>query len=165
MAVNVHNFNTSSLSFPNMFEVSRPMVGVYTDNKSLVNRTRLLMLSNPTELYNDPPFGVGLKKYLFQYNNQNTKARIQDNIKEKLRMYEPKVEADKTSFADGLLFTGSDDPTVQEYNHLKMTVGLSSTFGENVNVSISSDEFQYSYDPATKDVSLLRSGTNKPRDI
>lgn len=159
-----HAFNTSSIAFPNMFEVARPRVATYVDSKSIVNRTRLLLLSNPTEMYNDPPFGIGLKRYLFQYNNDNTKALIQDNIKAKLKIYEPKVKAEETSFADGLLFTGNDVDPTQEYNHLKMTVGLVSIYGDKVSLSVDSEEFEYSYDPETKDVKLNRIETNRPID-
>ena len=158
-----HDFNTSSLGFPNMFEVSRSRLTVYTDSRSLVNRTRLLMLSNPTELYNDPEFGVGLKKYLFQYNTPNVKTRMQEEIKEKLALYEPKVKADETSFADGLLYTGDEISPTQEYNHLKMTMGLISTYGDKVDVSI--DENDYKYDPVTKNVSLARLGSNNDQSL
>ena len=55
--------NTSSISFPNMFDVTGNCVSVVEDSQSIVNRTRLLMLTEPTELYMNPDFGVGLKKY------------------------------------------------------------------------------------------------------
>ena len=103
---------TTSLNFPNLFDVSRNKVSVIKDNSSVVNRCRLLILTEPTELYNSPTFGVGLKQYLFQYNNENTKAIIRNRITDQLREHEPCVEADETSFADGLLLTGSisDNP-------------------------------------------------------
>lgn len=64
---------TSSIAWPKMFDISRNKLAVYEDNRSVVNRTKLLMLSDPTELYMEPNFGVGLKKYLWQYNNDNQK--------------------------------------------------------------------------------------------
>ena len=72
---------TNSLSFPNLFDVSRNTVAVKTGRDSITNRTRLLMLTEPTELYNNPTFGVGLKQFLWQYNTPNTKAIIQERIK------------------------------------------------------------------------------------
>lgn len=129
---------TTSLNFPNMFDVSRNKVSIIKDNQSVVNRSRLLILTEPTELYNSPTFGVGLKQYLFQYNNENTKAIIRNRITDQLREHEPCVEADDTSFADGLLFTGNSEnnPAEQEYNKLKMTVGLHTTFGDKLTVEI-----------------------------
>lgn len=129
---------TNSIKFPNMIDVASNKVGLYTDNESVVNRTRLLMLSDPTSLYNNPTFGVGLRRYMFQYNNKNTVAMIQDRIIEQLREHEPCVNPDKTSFADGLLFTENDELHINpaDYNHLKMTVGLRTIFNDDVEVEL-----------------------------
>ncbi|MBP5433651.1 GPW/gp25 family protein [Ruminococcus sp.] len=121
---------TNSLAFPVMFNTANNGVAVYEGNKSVVNRTRLLFLTEPTELYNAPTFGVGLKRYLFQYNNENTKAMIQDRMKEQLSLYEPCCDAQATEFSDGLLFTGSGNKMTQDFNRLEMTVALHTVFGD-----------------------------------
>ena len=132
--------NTTSLSFPNMFNVSQNKVTVYEDSKSVVNRTRLLILTNPTELYNSPDFGVGLHRHMWKYNNDNEKAVILDRIKEQLRLHEPYVDPDKTDYADGLLFTGgSPSYDATKVNELEMTVSLSTTFADNVSIKIGQD--------------------------
>lgn len=129
---------TNSLSFPNMFDVARNKVGVISDNESIVNRSRLLILTEPTELYHNPNFGVGLKRHLWHYNTENEKAIMKDRIVEQLRLHEPCCVPDKTSFADGLLFTGvEDDYTAQKYNRLTMTVGIQTAFGDTVSVDLS----------------------------
>lgn len=131
---------TNSLSFPAMFDIVRNKVGVIEDKVSVVNRCRLLMLTEPTELYNSPDFGVGLKRYLWQYNTENTKAIIKDRIIAQLRLHEPSCDADKTSFSDGLLFTGNDNMSEQEYNELKMTVGIQTIFGDIASIDLARDE-------------------------
>lgn len=132
--------NTQSLAFPNMFQISQNKVGVYEDNKSIVNRCRLLMLTEPTELYKNPDFGVGLKQYLFQYNNSNTKKMIQSKIINKLDLFEPCVIPDETKFAEGLLVTEQETvPVDQEYNRLKMTVGLVTKFSDIAELSIENE--------------------------
>lgn len=128
--------STNSLSFPNMFDTVRNRVAIKQDNASVVNRTRLLMLTEPTELYNSPTFGVGLKQYLFQYNNDNVKAMIKDRIKDQLRLFEPCCDAEATEFTDGLLFSGSDERNPQQFNTLEMSVGLKTIFGDTVTVNI-----------------------------
>lgn len=135
---------TNSLSFPNMFDVTRNNVAVVKGNRSIVNRTRLLILTDPTELYNSPTFGVGLRRYLWQYNTKNTKAIIQDKIKAQLKEHEPCVVAENTSFADGLLFTGNGnvESSAQEANQLKMTVGLQSIYEDKLDVAINLEEEQ-----------------------
>ena len=77
------------------------------------------------------------QKYLFQYNNDNTIGRLQDSIVEQLRKYEPLVDADKTKFAEGLLYTGQDsDSSMQDYNNLKFTVMLKTKYENSISVSI-----------------------------
>ena len=131
---------TNSLAFPNMFDIVRNKVGVIEDKISVVNRCRLLMLTEPTELYNSPDFGVGLKRYLWQYNTENTKAIIEDRIVSQLRLHEPSCDADKTSFSDGLLTENSVDMPAQEYSKLKMTVGIQTTFSDEVNIDLFREE-------------------------
>jgi len=129
---------TNSWSFPNLIDVSRNQISIAKDNSSIVNRTRLLILTEPTELYNEPTFGVGLKRYLFQYNTDNVKAMIRDRIVEQLRLFEPSVDPDQTSFADGLLFTGNSgtEVPIHDHNRLKMTVGLSTIYGDELEVGL-----------------------------
>lgn len=128
---------TNSLAFPNMFDVARNKVGIISDNESIVNRSRLLILTEPTELYHNPNFGVGLKRHLWHYNTENEKAIMKDRIVEQLRLHEPSCAPDKTSFADGLLFTGvEDDMTAQKHNRLLLTVGIQTVFGEEVQVEL-----------------------------
>lgn len=128
---------TNSIKFPNMIDVASNRVGLYIDNESVVNRTRLLFMSDPTSLYNNPSFGLGLKRYLFTYNTPNTQAIIKDQMIEQLREHEPCVDPDRTSFANGLLFTENDQNlTADEYNHLKMTVGLRTIYNDEVEVEL-----------------------------
>ena len=128
---------TNSIKFPNMIDVASNRVGLYTDNESVVNRTRLLFLSDPTSLYNNPDFGVGLKRYLFQYNNKNTVAIIKDQMIDQLRKHEPCVDPEETSFAEGLLFS-EDKPIgeITDYQNLKMTVGLRTIYNDQVEVEL-----------------------------
>lgn len=133
--------STTSLAFPTMFDVARNVVSVAEDTRAVVNRTRLLIMSEPTELHMNPDFGVGLKRHIWQYNNENQKAIIQDRIVEQLRLHEPCVKAEETKIADGLLFTGSNDSNqvTQDYNRLKMTVALTTVFGDSVEVKLNNE--------------------------
>lgn len=128
---------TNSLAFPVMFNTVNNGVAVLEGNNSIVNRTRLLFLTEPTELYNSPTFGVGLKRYLFQYNNENTKAMMKDRMVDQLRLFEPCCDAAATEFADGLLFSGSNDTiTSQPFNRLEMTAALKTIYGDTAKVDI-----------------------------
>lgn len=121
---------TNSWSFPNIFNVAQNQVATLRDERSVVNRSRLLILTEPTEVYNEPNQGVGLKRHLWQYNNENQKAIIKDRIVNQLRLHEPQCIPDDTEFSDGNLFTGSStDVATQKYNRLEMTVAIHTVFG------------------------------------
>lgn len=132
---------TNSIKFPNMIDVASNRVGLYTDDESVVNRTRLLFLSDPTSLYNNPDFGAGLKRYLFQYNTKNTAAMVKETMKEQLRLHEPCVDPDETQFIDGLLFTEDETTNVSpvDFNKLKMTVGLRTIYHDEVEVTLNGE--------------------------
>ena len=127
---------TNSISFPNMIDVSRGTVAVLKDNESIANRCRLLILTEENEMYNSPEFGVGLKRHLWKYNNENEKAIIRDRITEKLRMYEPCCIPDKTEYADGLLYTESEE-TPMDADKLKMSIIIYTIYGDNLNINLS----------------------------
>ena len=69
---------TSSLNWPNIFDVSRNRCAVAEDNASIVSRTKLMILTEPTELYMNPSYGVGLKRHMFKYNTENEKQIIKN---------------------------------------------------------------------------------------
>jgi len=132
--------NTSSIGFPNMFDVSRNKLAIYSDRASIVNRVRLLILTEPTELYNNPTYGVGLKRYMFQYNNANIIAQIKDRIIDQLTLWEPCVDAQKTEVVSGLLYTGNSSSATDNPNHLKLTVTLHSIYGDTISTDFESSQ-------------------------
>lgn len=134
-----------------MFDGARARVGVLEGNASIVNRVRLLILTDPTELYNDPDFGVGMRRYLWQYNNENTRARVEDRIKEQLREFEPCVDADDTQFSKGLISENVQN-TSQNYNRFTMTVGLKTILGDMVEVKM--DDLQEIIETARKQIGV-----------
>ena len=127
--------STNSLNFPQMFDVTRNRVTVISDTKSVANRSRLLMLTNPTELYNEPEFGVGLSKYLWQYNSPNVKPMIRDNVAVQLEMYEPMSIPTETEYADGLLFTGDND-SISNPRKLDMTIAIHTKLGTTADIDL-----------------------------
>lgn len=130
---------TSSINFPNMFDISGNKVAVKSDQASVSSRVRLLILSEPTSLYNKPEFGVGLKRHMFQYNTENEKAVIRDRIVNQLRLNEPCAIADETKFADGLMFTGNGESEISmldKTEKLKMTCSVACNFGGTADVTI-----------------------------
>lgn len=131
--------NTTSWAFPNMFDVSQNRVATLEDSTSIVNRTRLLILTDPTSLYNAPTQGVGIRRFMGQYNTENKKAEIRDLTVEQLRLFEPCVVPDDTQWASGLMFTGQIDDNRIKANTLEMTMSLRTIYDSTVSVDLNSD--------------------------
>lgn len=136
-----HTAKTTSIAFPNMLDPASNLVNTLEDDVSIVNRTRLLMLTEPSELYGNPDFGVGLKRHLFKYNTDNEKAILQDRIKVQLRLHEPYSVPENTQFVDGLLYTGSDDgiSKIQDQNRLKFTMAVCTTYSTKLDIEMNDD--------------------------
>jgi phage baseplate assembly protein W len=132
---------TTSLAFPNMFDIATNQVGVIEDTDSVSNRTRLLILTEPTELYNNPDFGVGLQRHMWKYNNEAERGLVKDRITEQLRLHEPCVYPEKTQYTDGLLFSEADvQNSATNANRLALTVALQTVFKEEAKVELNSEE-------------------------
>jgi phage baseplate assembly protein W len=132
---------TTSLAFPNMFNIAANQVSTIEDCASVANRTRLLILTEPTELYNNPDFGVGLQRHMWKYNNEAERGLVKDRITEQLRLHEPCVYPEKTQYTDGLMF--SENPTYNtalDANHLALTVALQTVFKEEAKVELNSED-------------------------
>ena len=128
---------TTSLAFPNMFNITANQVSIIENTNSVANRTRLMILTEPTELYNNPNFGVGLKRHLWKYNTDAERALVKDRITEQLYLHEPCVYPEKTQYSDGLLFSESQPQTpLSEHNTLSLTVALQTVFKEQANVTL-----------------------------
>lgn len=127
---------TNSINFPNMIDVSRNTVSVIEGNASIANRCRLMILTEENEMYNSPQYGVGLRRHLWKYNNDNEKAIIRDRIIDKLRIYEPCCIPEKTQYADGLLFTETES-NAQDVNKLKMSILIYTIYGDTIEVDFS----------------------------
>ena len=130
---------TTSLAFPNMFNITSNQVSVIEDTTSVANRTRLMILTEPTELYNNPDFGVGLKRHLWKYNTQAERGLVKDKITEQLRLHEPCVYPEKTVYSDGLLFTEGQSNPVADFNTLALTVALQTVYKDDVEITLNYD--------------------------
>lgn len=71
----------------------------YKMNKELVKaiqqNIKMLLLTVPGERVMDPDFGVGLKTFLFEFNDAGTYSAIRSRINEQISKYMPFVEIDE----------------------------------------------------------------------
>lgn len=59
---------------------------------------KMLILTIPGERIMDPRFGVGLRRYLFEFNGRQTYERIRDGIEQQVSVYLPFVRIDNINF-------------------------------------------------------------------
>lgn len=132
----------TSWAWPNMFDVARNKVGLYSDDRSIINRVKLLMLTDPAELYMYPNYGVGLKKFMFMYANENTIALIRDKLIEQLRLWEPSVVPEETQVARGLQYSQPTNTpgAVIEPDKLNLTVTLRTRYGRQLDFNITDED-------------------------
>lgn len=132
-------YHTTSLSFPNLIDVSRNRLGVLTDDESVTNRVSCLLRINQTEVYNIPELGSSLEKYLFTYNNDNQRAIMKDFILRQLDAWEPQVDAAQSTVEDGLLFEEDGLESIkEELQHVKLTVKMKTMYGTTANLNLDS---------------------------
>jgi len=136
--------HTTSIGFPNMFDVSRNRVATMSDNASVANRVRLLLMTEPTELYMNPTYGVGLKRFMFQYNNDNVIAQIKDRLVDQLRIWEPCVDATRTEVVRGLVYSGENQiESAADSDKLNLTITLYTIYGDTLNISVDGDQVKF----------------------
>tara|TARA_R110002020_G_scaffold421418_3_gene630510 strand:- start:9845 stop:10240 length:396 start_codon:yes stop_codon:yes gene_type:complete len=59
---------------------------------------KMLILTMPGEKIMDPFFGVGLKRYLFEMNDQGTYDRITERIMQQTKIYLPYIKIDNIDY-------------------------------------------------------------------
>lgn len=127
--------NTNSWSFPNMINVTQNKVSLVDDYNSIKNRISLLLRTEPTEVYGDPEYGVGLKRFMWQYNNSNTAAIVKQRIVDQITRYEPQVDPQSITFVDHDESNGVRSVR-QDANTLHLTVLMKTVFGDEIEVEV-----------------------------
>jgi len=91
--------NGLSVALPLMVS---PTFGAYSLNTNFNQLARqnlkMLMLTNPGERMMDPNFGVGIRRYLFEPNNDFTFTEIERRIYQQVKNYLPYIGIDNVEF-------------------------------------------------------------------
>jgi phage baseplate assembly protein W len=75
-----------------------------TTYKEVINQNfKNLILTSPGERIMDSSFGVGLKRFLFQMNNEQTQGEIRAKIFEQVNQYMPFIEIKEIKFVKGVV--------------------------------------------------------------
>jgi phage baseplate assembly protein W len=72
--------------------------GLKTTKENISQNLRVLILTNPGERIRVPNFGVGIKKFLFEQANQQTRDAIRSRIAQQVATYMPYITLENISF-------------------------------------------------------------------
>ena len=82
-----------SIAFPNMF--TRTSTNFVTDKEATFQNLKYLILSEKGELFGDPFYGVGLKKYLFDQNDTIIKDLVLDDMYTAIATFMPQLRINR----------------------------------------------------------------------
>ena len=94
---------------------------------------KMLLLTSPGERIMDPDFGVGLRNYLFEFNNLDAFSSVSSKVYEQTSLYLPFVE-----IADIELVTQDEDPRLAPNTmHLRITYVITPLeFADRLDISV-----------------------------
>lgn len=71
---------------------------ILADKRLIANNLRQIIFTNPGERVNNPSFGVGIERYLFEPNTFTTKRQIEDAIRQQVALYLPVIDILKIDY-------------------------------------------------------------------
>ena len=92
-----------SISFPKMF-VTKTKTGLVQDYDATLQNLKMLLFSEKGELFGDPYFGAGLKRFLYDPNDILLRDLLVDEIYIAIATFMPQIKIsrnDITIIADG----------------------------------------------------------------
>lgn len=93
----------NSISFPKLFTNSSTIV--VKDKVATSQDLKLLLMTECGEFYDDPNFGVNIRKYMYNQNNTILAGIIEDEIYSKIKIFSPQLAVTR------------DDITIKQVNH------------------------------------------------
>lgn len=78
-----------SISFPNMF--TRTVTNTVDNYDATLQNLKMLLWSEKGELFGDPEFGTGLKRYLYDQNDYILADLIIDNVYDAIATFMPQL--------------------------------------------------------------------------
>lgn len=83
-----------SIAFPKMF--TRTTTNVVRDYDATLQNLKLLLWSEKGELFGDPYFGMGIKRYFYDQNDVVLKDILIDDIYTAIALFMPQIRINKS---------------------------------------------------------------------
>ena len=111
-----------SIEFPNMF--TRTSTNFVTDKEATFQNLKYLILSEKGELFGDPFYGVGLKKYLFDQNDTIIKDLVLDDMYTAIATFMPQLRINRNDLKLRTGDKGEIFVDIRAINQLDFTTDL-----------------------------------------
>ena len=111
-----------SIAFPNMF--TRTSTNFVTDKEATFQNLKYLILSEKEELFGDPFYGVGLKKYLFDQNDTIIKDLVLDDMYTAIATFMPQLRINRNDLKLRTGDKGEIFVDIRAINQLDFTTDL-----------------------------------------
>ena len=82
-----------SIQFPEMF--TRTVTNTITDHDATAQNLRMLLWSEKGELFGDPYFGAGFKRYIYDQNDVVLQEVMIDDIYTAIALFMPQIKVNK----------------------------------------------------------------------
>ena len=112
----------TSIAFPNMF--TRTSTNFVTDKEATFQNLKYLILSEKGELFGDPFYGVGLKKYLFDQNDTIIKDLVLDDMYTAIATFMPQLRINRNDLKLRTGDKGEIFVDIRAINQLDFTTDL-----------------------------------------
>ena len=111
-----------SIAFPNMF--TGTSTNFVTDKEATFQNLKYLILSEKGELFGDPFYGVGLKKYLFDQNDTIIKDLVLDDMYTAIATFMPQLRINRNDLKLRTGDKGEIFVDIRAVNQLDFTTDL-----------------------------------------
>ena len=111
-----------SIAFPNMF--TRTSTNFVTAKEATFQNLQNLILSEKGELFGDPFYGVGLKKYLFDQNDTIIKDLVLDDMYTAIATFMPQLRINRNDLKLRTGDKGEIFVDIRAINQLDFTTDL-----------------------------------------
>ena len=111
-----------SIAFPKMF--TRTVTNLVTDYDATLQNLKMLLWSEKGELFGDPYYGTGLKKYLYDQNDVVLQDILIDDIYTAIRVFMPQISIERKDVKIHRSDKGEISCTIKAINKVDFTTDL-----------------------------------------
>lgn len=111
-----------SIQFPDIF--NRNSVNLVSDYEATKQNLKLLLYSDKEELFGDPYYGMGFKRYLFSQNDVVLQDLLVDDIYTAIKVFMPQISTNRDDIHLEYITraTTLDDGTILDKGDIHVTI-------------------------------------------